>query len=175
LIQTRKVLQSLSSTIRCKKPYIYCPFYDEFWSTNIETLATALAHRRSVGNPAARSEHHVTLLHVTPPPRSLISSSADHWSSSSTSLKVGASRPASCALLRLHLPFEDPLGEFPWMRRVSRTKPHKIGAPAPVNCRRGLVSGCPRLDRRFGLDRRYPFVLIKSEPSIIDGPGSLLN
>jgi hypothetical protein len=40
--------------IRYKKPYI-------------ETLAAALARRRSVGDPAAPSQHHVALLRVAPP------------------------------------------------------------------------------------------------------------
>jgi hypothetical protein len=115
------------------------------------------------------SQHHVTLLCVVPPPRSLISSPADRWSSPSMSPKVGASRPVSRALLRSPPPFEDPLGEFPWMRHVHRVKPRRKWCPV---ARATPGSGEPPpwphlshpcLDRRPKLDRRYPFVLIKSE------------
>jgi hypothetical protein len=73
------------------------------------------------------------LQHVTPPPRSLISSPADRWSSSSELVidiaKVGASRSLSRALLWSPPPFGDPLGEFPLMRHVYRVKPHKKWHP----------------------------------------------
>jgi hypothetical protein len=104
-------------------------FYDKFYSKNIETLTAALAHRRSVGDLATLSQQHITPLRVMLPPRSLISSPADCWSSSSTSLNVGACRPPSRALLRSPPPFEYPLGKFPLMCRIHRVKPHRKRCP----------------------------------------------
>jgi hypothetical protein len=115
--------------IRYKKPYVWCPFYDKFWSANTKTLAATLAHRRSVGDLATLSQHHVTPLHVALPPRSIISSPANRWSSSSTTLKVGASRPPSRTLLWSPLPLEDPLGEFPSLRCIRSVKPHGKWCP----------------------------------------------
>jgi hypothetical protein len=123
------VLVSLSSTIWYKKPYIWCSFYDELWSTNTENLAIALARHCSVGDLTAPSKNHVALLRVAPPPRSLISSSADRWSSSSMTPKVGASRPPSRALLRSCPQLEDPLGEFPLLRCICRVKPRRKRCP----------------------------------------------
>jgi hypothetical protein len=165
--------------IQYKKPYIYCPFCDEFSSANIETLATTLARHHSVGDLAAPSQHHVTLLHVAPPPCSLILLPADRWSSSLMSLKVGASRSPSCALLQSLPILKDPLGEFPSMRRVCRVKPHRkqcpvahvtpgSGEPPPLTTtppRQPYLSR-PHLDQRPRLDHWYPFILIKSEPQI---------
>jgi hypothetical protein len=71
-------------------------------------IVPVLARCRSIGDPITQSQHQVTLLRVAPPPRSLISSPVDRWSSSSMSPKVGASRPASRAILRSPPPFEDP-------------------------------------------------------------------
>jgi hypothetical protein len=124
------VLRSLPSTIRYKKAYIWWPFYDEFSFATIETLADALAQRRSVGDLAAPSKHHVTLLCVTLPPRSLISSPTDRWSSSSMMPKVGATRPPLHILFRSPPLLEDPLGEFPSLCCVCRVKPR--GKQCPV-------------------------------------------
>jgi hypothetical protein len=64
----------------------------------------------------------------------------------------------SRALLHSPPPPKIPLGEFAIPRRPYREK--LIVAPGPP---RAAVSQ-PRLDRRPRLNRRYPFVLIKSEP-----------
>jgi hypothetical protein len=114
---------------RYQKPYIWCSFYDEPWSTNSETLTTALAHHRSIGGLAAPNQWHVTLLRVAPPPRSLISLLANCWSSLSMTLKVGASQPPSRAPLRSPPLLEDPLGEFPSLCHVRRVKPHRKWYP----------------------------------------------
>jgi hypothetical protein len=148
--------------IRYKKPYIWCPFYDKFWSANTETLAAAQTRRCFVGDLAAPSRHHVALLHVTLPPRSLISLPADRWSSSSTTSEVGASRPPSHALLRSLPPLQDPRGEFPSLRSVRRVKPHWKRCPIAWAT---TDSGEPPLQPRRARTRNAATSPAPSQPS----------
>jgi hypothetical protein len=114
---------------RYQKPNIWCPFYDESWSANSETLTAALARRCSVGGLTGLNQCHITFLRVAPPSRSLILLPVDHWSLSSMTPKVGTRRPPSHALLRSPLALEDHLGEFPSLRCIYRVKPHRKWCP----------------------------------------------
>jgi hypothetical protein len=100
------------------------------------------------------------------------------WRSSSSPAKVTTNKPPLRTLLH-PLPLEDPLGEFPSLRRIRRVKPCQkwcpvarampgsgemppLAAPPPHWPRLSR----PCLDQWLRLDHRYPFILIKSEPQI---------
>jgi hypothetical protein len=85
----------------------------------------------------------------------------------SPSLSLRKKGTPSHALLRSPPPPKTPLGEFTVPRHPRRARPHRerlARCLAPPLSPAGAAVSHPHLDRRPRLDRRCPFVLIKSEP-----------